>query len=400
MARLLLISNGHGEDFSGALLAVELKQLGHNVDAFPLVGKGNAYKKAGIKIDVRRKEFSTGGLGYTSFLGRITELLQGQHFYLLWSFIRLLVSSSKYDLLIVVGDVLPVLAAWMSCKDFVVYLVAYSSHYEGVLKLPWPAANCLRSRRCLELYTRDNLTAEDLGEQLNRSVVFFGNPFMDPVLTPKKQFPEKIFRLGVLPGSRRPELDNNLLMVLRVLKCLPKPIFANTTFSFDMALVDALSTSDLNELIASNGWHIIEHSLQSNSFTLSSGFCWLKVHRESFVELLQSSDAFLCMAGTATEQAIGLAKPVIQLPGKGPQFTSSFAEAQRRLLGPTVFCAETNITEGNNIFFDTSHLILEVCNRMTKANKLQSLCYQQAGLRLGTKGGTKRIAQSINHLIL
>ena len=43
------------------------------------------------------------------------------------------------------------------------------------------------------------------------------------------------------------------------------------------------------------------------------------------------------MAGTATEQAIGLAKPVIQIEGKGPQFTKSFAEAQRRLLGRYVF---------------------------------------------------------------
>ena len=34
------------------------------------------------------------------------------------------------------------------------------------------------------------------------------------------------------------------------------------------------------------------------------------------------------MAGTATEQAIGLGKPVIQIEGKGPQFTKTFAEAK------------------------------------------------------------------------
>ena len=43
------------------------------------------------------------------------------------------------------------------------------------------------------------------------------------------------------------------------------------------------------------------------------------------------------MAGTAAEQAIGLGKPVIQIEGKGPQFTKSFAEAQRLLLGKNVF---------------------------------------------------------------
>ena len=42
MARILLLSNGHGEDLSGALLAQELQQQGHNVQALPLVGLGSA----------------------------------------------------------------------------------------------------------------------------------------------------------------------------------------------------------------------------------------------------------------------------------------------------------------------------------------------------------------------
>ena len=37
------------------------------------------------------------------------------------------------------------------------------------------------------------------------------------------------------------------------------------------------------------------------------------------------------MAGTAAEQTVGLSKPVLQLVGQGPQFTKSFAEAQRRI---------------------------------------------------------------------
>ena len=45
MARILLLSNGHGEDLSGALLAQELQQQGHNVQALPLVGLGSAYQK-------------------------------------------------------------------------------------------------------------------------------------------------------------------------------------------------------------------------------------------------------------------------------------------------------------------------------------------------------------------
>ena len=228
MARLLIISNGHGEDVSGALLGIELKRIGHEVEAFPFVGKGNAYQNVGIQIHGFRQEFSTGGIGYTSLLGRFTELIQGQIFYLFRSLLLFLNMASSYDLLIVVGDVVPLFAAWLSKRKIAVYLVAYSSHYEGKLRLPWPASICLKSNRVLEIYSRDDLTAKDLTIQLNRPVAFLGNPFMDYVLIPKKTLPHIGFRLGILPGSRRPELENNFLMILAVLKSLPNSFVSNS----------------------------------------------------------------------------------------------------------------------------------------------------------------------------
>ena len=42
------------------------------------------------------------------------------------------------------------------------------------------------------------------------------------------------------------------------------------------------------------------------------------------------------MTGTAVEQAVGLGKPIIAVPGNGPAFTYRFAEAQNRLLGDSV----------------------------------------------------------------
>ena len=81
MASFLLISNGHGEDLSGALLANQFIQQGHQVEAFPLVGKGYAYQKVGIKVHGLRREFTTGGIGYTTLMGRFTELIEGQLLY-------------------------------------------------------------------------------------------------------------------------------------------------------------------------------------------------------------------------------------------------------------------------------------------------------------------------------
>ena len=88
------------------------------------------------------------------------------------------------------------------------------------------------------------------------------------------------------------------------------------------------------------------------------------------------------------------------MPGRGPQFTSSFAEAQRRLLGETVFCAENDFRSRRNIYIETAGLIVDIMHRIKDDLLLRQLCHEQAHLRLGKKGGTKRIADSINDFII
>ena len=83
MFKILILSNGHGEDLSGSLIAKQLVKSGYSVHALPIVGIGNHYKKEKIKIIGKTKEFSTGGIGYNSFKGRLTEILGGEIFYVL-----------------------------------------------------------------------------------------------------------------------------------------------------------------------------------------------------------------------------------------------------------------------------------------------------------------------------
>ena len=147
MGQILLLSNGHGEDVSGALIGQALQSLGHHVQALPLAGLGSPYRQAGIALLGRSHEFSTGGIGYTSLRGRLTELVQGQILYLLRRLLRLLRHGHRFDLILVVGDVIPVIAAWLSRRPVATYLVAYSSHYEGRLRLPWPCGELLASSR-------------------------------------------------------------------------------------------------------------------------------------------------------------------------------------------------------------------------------------------------------------
>ena len=98
--------------------------------------------------------------------------------------------------------------------------------------------------------------------------------------------------------------------------------------------------------------------------------------------------------------SLGVSSLVDNYTGSGkPQFTNNFAEAQRRLLGPTILCAQRKNVKKSNIYVDTANLILEIRERYFVDSNFRDLCKKEAKLRLGNEGGTKRIAKSIDHLI-
>ena len=104
------------------------------------------------------------------------------------------------------------------------------------------------------------------------------------------------------------------------------------------------------------------------------------------------------MAGTASEQAIGLGKPVIQIEGKGPQFTKSFAEAQRRLLGKYVFCS-TKYKNKNDQINQTINLIIKVIYLIKLNKKFLISCNENAKNRLGVNKACIKMFNDINFVI-
>ena len=391
--RILLLSNGHGEDLSGALIALQLRQLGFEPEALPLVGHGRAYEQAGIPRRGRTREYSTGGLGYTSLLGRVTELVQGQVLYLLRRLLLLLRIAHRYELILVVGDVIPVLAAWLSRRPCATYLVAYSSHYEGRLRLPWPCGACLRSRRQRAVYSRDQLTATDLSEQLQRPVQFLGNPFFDGALEsaePLSGAPQQ--RLGLLPGSRLPEALHNLELMLRVLERLPEPLRPAARLGLHAALVGKLTPQEVAPLASRLGWRL---ELETNGqCRLVRGPLTLQLEWGRFAAVIQQCDLLLSMTGTAAEQCVGLGKPVLQLEGDGPQFTPNFAEAQRRLLGPGVVCPEG--AAGSDAQLTAAAALVEQLLQRLQSDGPWREELQRLGLeRIGRGGGAARMAADL-----
>ena len=401
-APILLLSNGHGEDLSGALIACELRARGYRADALPLVGHGRAYDQAAIPLLGRTREYSTGGLGYTSLWGRLTEVFQGQVGYLLRRLALLVRIAHRYDLVVVVGDVLPVAAAWLTWRPVVTYLVAYSSHYEGRLRLPWPCGACLASARFRRVLSRDALTASDLGEQLGRPVDFLGNPFFDAAVAAGEPVganeplgagqPAPIQRLGLLPGSRLPEALHNLELMLEVLAQLPEHLQQPDQLGLSAALVGRLGPEEVAPLASRLGWRL---DSEAGTITrLRRGPLRLELVWGRFAAVVQHSDLVLSMTGTAAEQAVGLGKPVLQLVGSGPQFTDNFAEAQRRLLGPSLFCAEGRSGSAEQRE-GTARLLAQLLGELQRDGTLADRCHRNGLERIGAGGGTARMADAI-----
>ena len=333
---VLLLSNGHGEDLSGAKIAEALMARGIAVEALPLVGHGRPYRQAGVPVLGRTRECSTGGLGYTSLAGQLREIREGQWTYLLGRLLWLARHRKRFERVVGVGDLLAVLGAWLGGPGAAVYLVAYSSHYEGQLRLPWPCGALLRSRRIAQIWSRDALTAHQLSAQLGKPVVFAGNPFLDGVIDaahpsaqPPAQDTPQGQGLALLPGSRMPEALHNLGLMLQVVSRLP-----GQNLRIQAALVSSLTAEAIEAMAAPLGWQ-----LDPSRSLLRLGPWQVELGWGQFAAILNRADLALASAGTASEQAVGLGKPVLQLCGRGPQFTATFAEAQRRLLGPGVSCA-------------------------------------------------------------
>ena len=402
---VLLLSNGHGEDLSGAKIAEALMARGIAVEALPLVGHGRPYRQAGVPVLGHTRECSTGGLGYTSLAGQLREIWEGQWSYLLGRLLWLARHRKRFQRVVGVGDLLAVLGAWLGGPGAAVYLVAYSSHYEGRLRLPWPCGALLRSPRIVQIWSRDALTAHQLSAQLGKAVVFAGNPFLDGVIDvaqPSAQ-PSALAQatpqgqsLALLPGSRMPEALQNLALMLQVVSRLPialaKGQQQGQPLRIQAALVSSLTAEAIETMAAPLGWQ-----LDPGRSLLRRGPWQVELGWGQFAAILNRADLALASAGTASEQAVGLGKPVLQLCGRGPQFTVTFAEAQRRLLGPGVSCA-TGKPGRAAVLQATADLAAQHLAALGDPEAGPAWRRQLAALgaeRIGSAGGSAQIATAI-----
>ncbi|MDJ0660342.1 MAG: lipid-A-disaccharide synthase-related protein [Crocosphaera sp.] len=389
---VLFMSNGHGEDLNASLILQELQKIAPQITmtGMPLVGEGNAYRSLNLPLIGQPKSLPSGGIFYMNPLTLLKDVGAGLIGLTLYQIRTLLNDCSRYHLIVAVGDIFPVTMAYISGRPFVAFLVSTSSYYEGKLNLPWLTRWCLQSPRCLAIFTRDAFTSQDLQQQGFKNAKFLGYPIMD-ILTPTGKnlhLDKDIPTIALLPGSRVPEALDNLELLLKVCESLA----TLETVQFRVALVKAIKETDLQQLAEQLGWQY--QSLGILVKNQGKNIIRVECYYGAFSDIINDCNLAIGMAGTAVEQVVGLGKPVIQLPGKGPQFTYAFAEAQMRLLGISVKTIGKSY-KNPRLFSDAATTIQAIL----KDEDYLRNCRQNGQERVGKPGGSLRIAQAIAQIV-
>ncbi len=334
--RITLLSNGHGEDTVGALLAEQLWALEPTLTlrAFPTVGLGRAYERAQVPLLGPRRELPSGGLLLHSLDAFWQDLRAG--FLTLTRRQLGALSRLETDALIVVGDVYALLLGNLVKTKYRFYVQTLISSYhstadyqtddeadhkaDGTAKRTFNHPNRYFMehfsplerqliRRNTHTYVRDAPTASLLARS-GLAVSALGNPMLD-ALEPGAPLPLPLITpvVALLPGTRRYKTAA-LNMMLGALAVMPEAAGL-------VAWTDPVPPDSSWQVVTDGIWRRGER-------------VWLLNHR--FSDVLNAADLVLSTAGTASEQAASLGKPIVAF-AVPPLYTGAFLANQQRLLG-------------------------------------------------------------------
>lgn len=301
--KLLIISNGHGEDSIAAEIARRLPKT-IEVNAYPTLGDGRAYEGVCPIVGPRRHLPSEGHRLRGSL---IRDILAGLGIGPALRFMR--GDARNYDAILVVGDTLGVVMCWFSRRRVRIYLDVYKSGYDNA----YSRSETFILRRTADLVlTRDEILARQLSTG-GVNARFAGNAIMDTVETGQydpRWHRRNLRAIAVLPGSRA-TLAENFAVQLDALRRVPGiegidvfAVLARPGDAADLAESSRMRFNPPSQRLGDLG-------------TLTDGRVTVHLSTRSLGAVVAASDLVLGQAGTAVLQAIGLGKPVISFHAEG-----------------------------------------------------------------------------------
>ena len=412
--KLLCLSNGHGEDVIAVSVLRQLlsDNIKVKIAALPLVGEGSAYTQLNIPIIAPIAPMPSGGFIYMD----VRKLWQDLQFGLIglsltqYQTMRQWISITREPVFILaVGDIVPLLFAWLSGANYGFIGTAKSEYYLrnesdwlpetsliakaiGSVYFPWECW-LMSHRRCQGVFPRDPLTSQILQQQQSSIPVFdLGNPMMDYITCEDKSKDSDKLIVLLLPGSRSEETIENWHRIIQAVTGIISR-FRDREIWFLGAIAPCVSLTSLSQHLLSLGW--CSQSLDGVTTPIFDPEAQLFSYQQAYVILSQNAykdcllaaQVAIATAGTATEQFVGLGKPVITIPGNGPQFTLTFALNQTRLLGPSVI-----MVKSPELVADTMVSLLNDAQRL-------ELIAANGRQRMGLPGASTRIAHCLREIM-
>lgn len=426
--KILSVSNGHGEDAIAVRILRELQNQPHppEIAALPLVGLGQAYTQLdNVPIMGSVKSLPSGGFIYMDKHQLWRDLQAGLFPLIIQQYQTIRQWVKQGGIILAVGDIVPLFLAWLSGGNYAFIGTAKSDYYlrdeQGKLPLtrmwkwykysdsiyfPWERW-LMNNSRCLGVFPRDTITTQTL-QKYGIPAIDLGNPMMDNLepniynytIDQLQIETQRSLFITLLPGSRSPEVNRNWDMILKgvdaiiqsSIRSTENPIPSYQELVFLAAIAPSLDLQTFCQSLTALGWQEtpdlrlpnINFPWGHGELIFSQEKAILILTNQAFNDSLALGNIAIAMAGTATEQFVGLGKPAIAIPGDGPQFTPTFANNQQRLLGRSLIIVENPIE------------IPEILRSLLLNSEQLKLIAENGKRRLGQPGASRRIAQYLS----
>ena len=316
--KVVVASNGYGEDAIGVMLAKKLRKILPEAEifAFPLVGKGEAYSQAGFAVKSAPSVTPSGGVVKYSVRDLLGDMRAGllKHIRSQLKDWRKIARAVRTP--ICVGDVyLLVHTLWGSGARPMFCATAKTVYLSG----HWRIERAVINRFTLRTWTRDAKSAEQLGGR----AVYSGSPVMDLLFEDGGEIHEhtKGDTILLLPGSRiRACRDVKLLLDAVVL------LSSKDQNSFRMVLAPTLPLEEFFASCVAYGWAVGSDTLTRDGITIT-------LTHENIACAAQGAKILLGLGGTANQLCAGLGIPVVSIDEKGKR-------VQKKLLGDAEILTE------------------------------------------------------------
>lgn len=335
MARVLFVSNGHGEAAIADRIAQELHALhpGVEVDHLALVGEHStqAMREVGP-----RQTMPSGGLIAMGQVKNITrDLRAGLVGLTLAQRAFLARSRGDYDLAVAVGDVFALLMALAARVQ-----TSFVGTAKSVRVAPYGAMERRVLRRARDVFVRDDATAQRLRAQgVDASAP--GNVIVDLFAAPDDPHADLAARdfvpaIAVLPGSRASAYGDArfLLDVVR------RAARERPSLGALLSVAPMLDPLEYERVLRDDGWEIVSRQDPRVPFVArSDGRDIVRAWRGPLGPLLSRVQVVIGQAGTANEAAASAGIPVMAFELGNDRKTAWYRMRQVGLLGDALAIA-------------------------------------------------------------